>query len=101
MQKSISHEDVVRLAELARIELSPDEVGALEDDLRSILAYVSELSTLTQFEGSDRTYTNNTLRADGDPHTKGEYTGALLAEAPKSDRDYVAVKQIITKRHDH
>lgn len=101
MQKSISHEDVVRLAELARIELSPEEVGTLEDDLRSILTYVSELSTLTQFEGSDRTYTSNTLRPDVDPHTKGEYTDALLAEVPKSNRDYVAVKQIITKRHDH
>lgn len=101
MATSISHADIVRLAELARIELSSDEMVALEHDLGSILTYVSELSSLTNVEGIDRTYTSNTFRADEEPHTDGAYSAELLAEAPKTDREYLVVKQIITKRNDN
>jgi len=98
MQKGISHTDIVRLADLARIELSSDEMATLEHDLGSILTYVSELSSLTNIEGIDRTYTSNTFRADEQPHESGVHSAALLAEAPKTNREYVVVKQIITKR---
>ena len=101
MATSISREDIVRLAGLARVELSSEEVNILEHDFASILNYVSELSTLAELPGIDRTYNSNTLRADEHPHESGEYTRALLAEAPQRDRDYVVVKQIITKHNDH
>ena len=101
MQKSISHADIVRLAELARIELSLEEVSLLEHDLGSILSYVSELSLLTNLEGVDRAYNSNTLRADEHPHKSGVHTDALLAEAPKIDRGYIVVKETIRKHHDH
>lgn len=101
MQKGITHADIVRLAELARMELSSEELSALENDLGSILTYVSELSTLTDVEGIDRTYNANTLRADEHPEESGAHTDTLLAEVPHTDRGYVTVKQIITKRDDN
>jgi aspartyl/glutamyl-tRNA(Asn/Gln) amidotransferase C subunit len=101
MATSISHADIVRLAELSRIELSSDEMGVLEHDLGSILTYVSELSSLTDIDGIDRTYNSNTLRLDEHPHESSAHSTALLAEVPKTDREYIVVKQIITKRDDH
>jgi len=101
MQKTITHADIVRLAELARIELSSEELNSLEGDLGSILNYVSELSTLTDLEGIDRNYNANTLRADEHSEESAVHTDILLAEAPHVDREYVAVKQIISKRHDN
>jgi aspartyl-tRNA(Asn)/glutamyl-tRNA(Gln) amidotransferase subunit C len=41
---NISHEDVIRLAELARLELTSEEAAALESDLTAMLDYVDKLS---------------------------------------------------------
>ena len=43
---SISREEVLRIATLARIDLDDDEVESLRDDLGSILGYVEKLEEL-------------------------------------------------------
>jgi len=43
---SISREDVLRLAELARLELSPEETARAEQELEAILTYVQELQKI-------------------------------------------------------
>ena len=42
----ITREDVRRVAELARLELAPDEEAALAGDLGAILGYVEKLAEL-------------------------------------------------------
>lgn len=42
----ISRDDIVRLASLARMKLTPDEVGRACTDLDAILAYVRELDAV-------------------------------------------------------
>lgn len=99
MAERISSEEIVRLAALSRIQLSPDEVKSLEHDLVSILTYVSELSSLGDAEGIDRYFNKNTLRTD--TILQDEQGDQLVALAPQSKDNYVAVKQIITRRHDN
>jgi aspartyl-tRNA(Asn)/glutamyl-tRNA(Gln) amidotransferase subunit C len=42
----VSHTDVERVAELANLELTPDEVTRMRRDLNAILDYVAQLSEL-------------------------------------------------------
>ena len=38
-----SNEDVIRLADLARLELSPEEVNTTKTELESILGFIDRL----------------------------------------------------------
>jgi aspartyl-tRNA(Asn)/glutamyl-tRNA(Gln) amidotransferase subunit C len=46
MSQKVSVEDVQRVAELAHLELTPDESGRMLTDLNAILDYVAELNQL-------------------------------------------------------
>lgn len=46
MSSSLSREEVLRIAELARLELTPDEVELFTRQLASILEYVEQIRAL-------------------------------------------------------
>ena len=46
MSSSLSRDDVLRIAELARLELTPDEVALFTKQLGSILEYVEQIRGL-------------------------------------------------------
>jgi aspartyl-tRNA(Asn)/glutamyl-tRNA(Gln) amidotransferase subunit C len=46
MPASLSQEDVLRIAELARLELTPDEVNLFTRQLAGILDYVAQIQGL-------------------------------------------------------
>ena len=46
MTAKVTVEDVERVAELAHLELKPEETGPMLDDLNAILDYVAELNEL-------------------------------------------------------
>jgi aspartyl-tRNA(Asn)/glutamyl-tRNA(Gln) amidotransferase subunit C len=46
LHMSLTREDVLKLAELSRLELSEDEAGAMEKQLDSILGYVDRLQQI-------------------------------------------------------
>ena len=88
--------DVARLGELARLELSSEEVQKLEQEVGGILAYVSQLGNVRTTEGvADLWGRTNVWRTDGTPHEAGIYTKDLLAAAPAVERGRVAVKKIL------
>ena len=93
----ISKEEVKKLADLARIALIDNEVENLQRDMERILGYVSEISKAKapvdwQAAGPEL---RNVFRADGQAHQAGEFSEALLAQAPARQRDYVKVKKIL------
>ena len=99
--------DVERLAGLASIELTVQEKESLARDLGSIIAYVSELSSVTVPDaitvphgGSPASIggaSANTMREDRDAHEPGIFSEALLAMAPRAKGGAISVKKIITK----
>lgn len=46
MPKALTHEDVARIAELARLELTADEIATFTPQLAEILGYVEQISAL-------------------------------------------------------
>jgi aspartyl-tRNA(Asn)/glutamyl-tRNA(Gln) amidotransferase subunit C len=92
----IRREDVRRVAELARLALTPDEEEALVVELGAILAYVEKLDELDT-EGVTATANVHeaarALRVD-EVHNLPEVE-ILLANAPDRWRDFFRVPKVI------
>ncbi len=93
-------DDINNLARLARIELSEEEKVKLQKDMESILGYVGQITSVkldTTFEAKDMSLIN-VMREDAVTTETGEYTQAVLANAPKREGDYFSVKAIFEDR---
>lgn len=94
----IGSEEVLKLAELARIEIGPDEAETLSREFDSILKYVGEIkeAKLEDKEKSEDNYAlKNVMRDDDNPHESQIYTEKLLGEVPSREKDFVKVKKIL------
>jgi aspartyl-tRNA(Asn)/glutamyl-tRNA(Gln) amidotransferase subunit C len=92
----ITPEEVQKLADLSRLNLSPEEKATFAKEIDSILGYVSQISNL-KYEAKDQKASEprNVYRPDDNPHESGIYTEALLSQVPKRDGDYLKVKKIL------
>lgn len=94
----ISKEEIEKLAELSRIEVTEDEKKKLINDIESILGYVSEIQEVATTEPvSEVGDLRNVMREDGEPHESGLYTKDIMKEVPKKEKGYLKVKKILTQ----
>ena len=93
-----THEEVQKLASLARIRIPTEKTEAFAKEFDGILAYVSTLETLTLPKDAHKAVgvVHNVFRADGEPHASGLYTKKLTAAFPDTEGNLLKVKQIIT-----
>jgi len=103
MTAKVSVEDVERVAELAHLDLKPDESARMLKDLNSILDYVAELNELDTTgvepleqvselsQGPDWTV----VRADVTAPSLDRAT--VMAEAPESDGAFFKVPKVIER----
>lgn len=90
--------DVKALADLARLEVTPEELLRLEKELPSILQFVKTIQDVAGETRSGLPAMRNVMRDDNNPHESGKYTEALLTAAPGRKGNHVVVKQVLTKR---
>lgn len=92
----LTKEDIEHLSALARVGVSEAEKEGLAKDLDSVLAYVSEVSKITtESDTIPRAgLLRNVMREDGDAYPGGEWTDAILANAPHKEDEYFKVGQI-------
>jgi aspartyl-tRNA(Asn)/glutamyl-tRNA(Gln) amidotransferase subunit C len=89
---------VLGLAKLARISITEEEAENLSHEFEGILNYVGEIK---KAEGEDLLLSpknfplRNVFREDSNPNKSGEYTKDILKNAPKTDGDYIKVKNIL------
>jgi len=103
MTAKVTVEDVQRVAELAHLELKPDETAHMLKDLNSILDYVAELNELdtTGVEPLEQVSelgagTGATaLRAD--LRVPSLERAAVMPEAPESDGVFFKVPKVIER----
>lgn len=92
----IERKDIVKLARLARLEISDEEQEILQSDIEAIVGYVSQIKEAAPSEFvKEAGLLRNVMREDGEPHPRGAFTEALLAEVPEHADGYVKVKQIL------
>lgn len=91
----LTHDDVVRLAELSRLEITEAEKDTYAREFSSILNYVSEIQSV-QVEGvQDIGSVNNVFRADVAVEPSESFRKQFLQGAPHTKGNYVQVKQIL------
>lgn len=93
----ISKEDIKKLADLARIEVSDKEAENLTGEIGSILDYVGQVQKVagTDDVGVEVGFVKNVFREDENPTESGAYSKELIAEFPEKEGDYLKVKKIL------
>ena len=99
----ITREQVIRVAELAHLELSEAELDVYSRQLDEILAYVEKLNQLdtsqvepmAQVFSGDAAEENSSARADEPRHS--DVADAVLSNAPDPGRPYFRVPKVIEK----
>ena len=93
----ITPEEIQKLADLARIELTDKEKTDLAGDIGSILKYVDQIKEAGGKADGARVKDpiRNAMRPDVNPHESGAHTEALVAEFPKKDGNSLMVKKIL------
>ncbi|MCH7529741.1 Asp-tRNA(Asn)/Glu-tRNA(Gln) amidotransferase subunit GatC [Patescibacteria group bacterium] len=95
----ITKNDIEKLAQLSRIDISEGEIKELCSEIESILEYVSEVQDVSSSEPEKKAgELRNVLREDDSPHESGMYTEVIMNEAPEQKDGYIKVKAILTKR---
>jgi aspartyl-tRNA(Asn)/glutamyl-tRNA(Gln) amidotransferase subunit C len=103
MTARVTVEQVGRVAELANLELTPEESGRMLEDLNAILDYVAELNELdtagvaplAQVSELADTAGANVLRTDAVLPSLDRET--VMREAPESDGVFFKVPKVIER----
>jgi aspartyl-tRNA(Asn)/glutamyl-tRNA(Gln) amidotransferase subunit C len=102
MTAKVSVEDVERVAELARLELTPEETGTMLHDLNAILEYVAELNELDT-KGVAPLAQVTELMDVGGGGLRGDVIepslnrAQVLAEAPETNGVFFKVPKVIER----
>lgn len=94
----LTRDDVLKLAKLARISVSDEEVDSLADELSAILGYVEQLSSVdvSGLEPTNQvTGLTNVMRKDKVVHY-GYEPSDLLKNVPAIQDGHIKVKRMIT-----
>lgn len=96
----ITKDDILKLAGLARMELSLSEVEHLTGEVDSILVYVGQITNTTGDLVRKVPDLHNVMRDDIQQNEPREYTEKLLSNAPFREGDYLKVKKILGNSDD-
>ncbi len=97
----ITKEEIQKLAELARIQLTDSEISSLQSDVSNILEYVGQISGPGSVGDEKIAPQHHNVMRDDIPHSEGSALGgkreALLKALPRRSGDYAVVRKIIQK----
>ncbi|MDP9052513.1 MAG: Asp-tRNA(Asn)/Glu-tRNA(Gln) amidotransferase subunit GatC [Acidobacteriota bacterium] len=106
MADGVTMEEVLRVAELANLELTADEVPRMQRDLNAILGHIAQLNELDtagvpamaqvgEMLGADAELTGASLRVDAVRPSLDRK--AAMAAAPESDGRFFKVPKVIER----
>jgi aspartyl-tRNA(Asn)/glutamyl-tRNA(Gln) amidotransferase subunit C len=102
MTAKVTVEEVERVAELAHLELTPEETGAMLHDLNAILDYVAELNELDTAGVAPLAQVTELLGAAGGGLREDVLVASLdrskvMAEAPEANGVFFKVPKVIER----
>jgi len=93
MTARVMLEDVARVAELAHLELAPDETGAMLHDLNAILDYVAELNELDTSGVAPLSQVTELVDAARASALRSD----VVTQAPEADQGFFKVPKVIER----
>ncbi len=103
MTARVTAEEVQRVAELAHLELKPDEMPRMLRDLNAILDYVAELNQLDTAGVEPLAQVSEMVEAAGRGVLRADVPGssldraAVLPQAPETDQVFFKVPKVIER----
>ena len=91
----VNKDEVTNLANLARIQITPEEAESLTHELDSILDYVGQIKNSSTEEISNTPFLKNVMRDDVATNKDREFTEDILNNAPSREGNYLKVKKIL------
>ena len=91
-------EDIKKLADMARIEMTEDEMQEVAKSFGSILEYVGQVQEVNKMSGiGDKSkedyFLHNVMRDDVVTNESGVYRDKIINEIPETENGYLKVKQ--------
>jgi aspartyl-tRNA(Asn)/glutamyl-tRNA(Gln) amidotransferase subunit C len=102
MAAKVTPEDVERVAELAHLELAPEEAGRMLRDLNAILDYVAELSELDTSNVAPLAQVSE-LESDAVAEARADRVepslkrDAVMTQAPETNQVFFKVPKVIER----
>jgi aspartyl-tRNA(Asn)/glutamyl-tRNA(Gln) amidotransferase subunit C len=94
----LNDEMVKKLADLARLEFSPEEEQAIKEDLQQIIGFVEKLNEIDTTGISPLTHISDTINSLRDDEVKGSVsTSSALSNAPDAIDPFFSVPKVIKK----
>jgi aspartyl-tRNA(Asn)/glutamyl-tRNA(Gln) amidotransferase subunit C len=103
MTSKVTVEEVERVAELAHLELAPEETGRMLHDLNAILDYVAQLNELDTTGVAPLAQVNELGNAGGASDLRPDATqpsldrAAVMPQAPETDQVFFKVPKVIER----
>ncbi|MDR3740904.1 MAG: Asp-tRNA(Asn)/Glu-tRNA(Gln) amidotransferase subunit GatC [Terracidiphilus sp.] len=103
MTARVSVDDVTRVAELANLELEPEESARMVEDLNAILDYVAQLNELDTKGVAPLAQVSELEGAGGASELRDDVRKpsldrtAVMAEAPETDQVFFKVPKVIER----
>jgi aspartyl-tRNA(Asn)/glutamyl-tRNA(Gln) amidotransferase subunit C len=103
MTVKVSIEDVERVAELAHLELAPEETPGMVQDLNAILDYVAELNELDTAGVAPLAQVSELNGAGGASELRQDVPlpslqrAAVMPQAPETDNVFFKVPKVIER----
>ncbi|MGB7265525.1 MAG: Asp-tRNA(Asn)/Glu-tRNA(Gln) amidotransferase subunit GatC [Terracidiphilus sp.] len=103
MSAKVTVEDVKRVAELAHLELAPEETGSMLRDLNAILDYVAELNELDTNGVTPLAQVSELGEAGGPSAPRLDQIepsldrAVVMAQAPETDGAFFKVPKVIER----
>jgi aspartyl-tRNA(Asn)/glutamyl-tRNA(Gln) amidotransferase subunit C len=94
----MNKEEIKKIADLARLEISEEESEKLAGEIDSILGYVDQIKNAEISDDGSRIESasvRNVMVEDGEPHEVGLNTKALINEVPDAQDNLIKVKKIL------
>lgn len=88
-------DDIKKLATMARVDMSDEELIAMANDFEPILAYVSQVQEVEQLDATPVYLLQNVMRDDVVTNTPGIYSEKIIEQMPDSQDGFLKVKQIL------
>ena len=93
---SVDQETVRRIAHLARIKVSDEDVPHLQDELNAILSFVEELSSVDVSGVEPMTSVMPMpMKKRADIVTEGSIAEAIIANAPEREDHFFKVPKVV------
>jgi aspartyl/glutamyl-tRNA(Asn/Gln) amidotransferase C subunit len=88
----ITREELLALARVSQLELTPDELESMPARLGEVLQYAAKVKELEHMTLVDSEKNSNVMRADEPLPTP---SAVILAAAPEREADYFVVPRIL------